>query len=113
MAWALRIEQPGGRYHDTARGNERKAIYYCDTDCEHFLQLLAEATQQFGIRVHACVLMNNRCYAAVGKAVSRFERRLIRGKQLQSELTVVERQLSNGHAWATMKSKHPPVHLSK
>ncbi len=59
MARALRIERPGGRYHVTARGNERKAIYYCDSDRVHFLQLLAEATQQFGIRVHAYVLMDN------------------------------------------------------
>ncbi|MGA2865917.1 MAG: hypothetical protein ABSF95_15700 [Verrucomicrobiota bacterium] len=28
MARVLRIQRPGGRYHVTARGNERKAIYH-------------------------------------------------------------------------------------
>jgi len=32
MARPLRIERPGGRYHVTARGNERKAIFRDDTD---------------------------------------------------------------------------------
>ena len=59
MARALRIEIPGARLHVAARGNERKAIYYSDSDRAHFLQLLGEATQQFGIRVHAYVLMDN------------------------------------------------------
>jgi REP element-mobilizing transposase RayT len=55
----LRIERPGGRYHVSARGNERKAIYRVDGDRAHFLELLAQATEQFGIRVHAYVLMDN------------------------------------------------------
>jgi REP element-mobilizing transposase RayT len=32
MARALRIERPGGRYHVTARGNERKEIFRDDAD---------------------------------------------------------------------------------
>ena len=59
MARALRIERPGGRYHVTARGNERKPIYRDDSDRFHFLELLAEAIERFGIRVHAYVLMDN------------------------------------------------------
>ena len=59
MARPLRIERPGGRYHVTARGNERKAIYRVDGDRAHFLELLAQATEQLGIRVHAYVLMDN------------------------------------------------------
>jgi len=59
MARPLRIERPGGRYHVTARGNERKPIYRDDSDRTHFLELLGEATDQFGIRVHAYALMDN------------------------------------------------------
>ena len=59
MARALRIERPEGRYHVTARGNERKAIYRDDADRAHFLELLSEATDRFGVRIHAYVLMDN------------------------------------------------------
>jgi len=59
MARALRIERPGGRYHVTARGNERKPIYRDDADRTHFLELLGEDTERFGLRIHAYVLMDN------------------------------------------------------
>lgn len=59
MARALRIERPGGRYHVTARGNERKSIYRDDSDRTHFLELLAETTERFALRIHAYVLMDN------------------------------------------------------
>ena len=59
MARALRIERPGGRYHVTARGNERKEIFRDHTDRFHFLQSLSELGERFGVRVHAYVLMDN------------------------------------------------------
>jgi putative transposase len=59
MARPLRIQRPGGRYHVVARGNERKAIFRDDTDRFHFLELLGELGQHFGVRVHAYVLMDN------------------------------------------------------
>jgi REP element-mobilizing transposase RayT len=59
MARALRIERAGGRYHVTARGNERKAIYRRDRDRGHFLELLGQLPERFGARVHAYVLMEN------------------------------------------------------
>ena len=42
MARALRIQCPGGRYHVTARGNERGKIFWDDIDRFHFLELLSE-----------------------------------------------------------------------
>jgi putative transposase len=42
MARPLRIEIPGGRYHLTARGNERRKIFRDDRDRLHFLDLLSE-----------------------------------------------------------------------
>ncbi len=59
MARALRIERPGGRYHATARGNERKNIFRTEQDRFHFLGLLAELGERFGTRVHAYVLTEN------------------------------------------------------
>ena len=65
MARALRIEIPGGRFHVTARGNERKDIFRNDTDRFHFLGLLAEVPERFGARIHAYVLMNNHYHLVV------------------------------------------------
>ena len=59
MARALRLEIAGGRYHATARGNERKNIFWDEGDRFHLLGLLGELSQRFGIRVHAYVLMDN------------------------------------------------------
>jgi len=59
MARSLRVERPHGRYHVTARGNERKAIYRDERDRTHFLELLAESTERYGVKVHAYVLMDN------------------------------------------------------
>jgi putative transposase len=59
MARPLRIEQAGGWYHITARGNERRSLYRSDPDREHFCQLLAEVTRSFAVILHAYVLMDN------------------------------------------------------
>ena len=65
MARALLIEIAGGRYHLNARGNERKDIFWDDTDRFHFLELLGESSERFGTRVHAYVLMNNHYHLLV------------------------------------------------
>ena len=59
MARPLRIERPGGWYHVSARGNERKAVYRADRDRQHFLELLAEMVARFRVRLHGYVLMDN------------------------------------------------------
>jgi REP element-mobilizing transposase RayT len=59
MARPLRIELPGGRYHVTARGNERRDIFRDDRDRRHFLELLGQLPERFGTVVHAYVLMAN------------------------------------------------------
>ena len=47
MARPLRIEHPGGWYHITSRGNERRAVFRADRDRIHFWELLAEMPQRF------------------------------------------------------------------
>jgi hypothetical protein len=64
-ARALRIQRPGGRYHVTARGNERKAIYREESDRTHFLELLGELTERLGLRVHTYVLMDSQFHVLV------------------------------------------------
>jgi len=59
MARPLRIEIPGGRYHLTARGVERRALFHDDSDRQHILELLAELPERFGTLLHAYVLMPN------------------------------------------------------
>jgi REP element-mobilizing transposase RayT len=59
MARPLRIEIPGGWYHVTARGNERRAIWRDDRDRRHFLALLEKFVERFRVSVHAYVLMDN------------------------------------------------------
>ena len=59
MARALRIQYPGAVYHVMARGNHGQAIYKDDEDRKHWLQILGEACEQTGWRVHAYVLMAN------------------------------------------------------
>lgn len=59
MTRALRIQCAGGRYHVTARGNDRKQIFWDDTDRFHFLELLSELSLLFGSRVHAYAFMDN------------------------------------------------------
>jgi REP element-mobilizing transposase RayT len=59
MARPLRIQRAGGRYHVTARGNERRAIFRDARDRRHFLELLRELPERFGTRLHGWVLMDN------------------------------------------------------
>lgn len=65
MARPLRCEFPGGWYHLTARGNERKDIFRDHRDREHFVDLLAELEGRFGLEVHAYVLMRNHYHLLV------------------------------------------------
>lgn len=57
MARPLRLDQAGGWYHLTARGNERRATFRNDRDRLHFLELLDESTVRFAWHLHAYVLM--------------------------------------------------------
>lgn len=59
MSRALRLLVKDGWYHITARGNERKAIFRGDEDCERFLEMLGELPERYGVRVAAYVLMGN------------------------------------------------------
>lgn len=59
MARPLRIEYLGAFYHITARGNERKRIFFTKSDYERFKACLKEAEDKYGFRLHCYVLMSN------------------------------------------------------
>lgn len=65
MARPLRLEFAGALYHITSRGNERKAIYFDDTDFELFLTLLGRVCEQYNWVVHAYCLMTNHYHLLV------------------------------------------------
>ncbi|HVM60546.1 MAG TPA: transposase, partial [Verrucomicrobiae bacterium] len=65
MARPLRVDVPGGWYHVTARGNERRAIFRDDEDRRRFLERVAQVTERCGVIVHAYVLMDNHYHLLV------------------------------------------------
>ena len=65
MARPLRIEYPGAYYHVTSRGNERKAIFRDESDRKKFLEILSASIEQFVVRLHAYVLMDNHYHLLV------------------------------------------------
>jgi REP element-mobilizing transposase RayT len=66
MARPIRVEFAGAVYHVMARGNEQRDVFRDDRDRWRFLDTLAEAVPQFGLRVHAYCLMPNHYHLLVG-----------------------------------------------
>src|SRR4029450_12142862 len=59
MPRSPRIYLPGVSVHVMQRGNNKKAIFLDDHDCEVFLDLLLNAAVDFALAVHAFALMKN------------------------------------------------------
>ncbi len=51
MGRAWRIEFEGALYHILSRGNERKAIFYCDDDRHLFLDTLGKMSERFAVDI--------------------------------------------------------------
>lgn len=66
MARPIRVEFEGAVYHVTARGNERRAIFYDDEDRKLFLATVGEMVERFGVRVMAYCLMPNHYHLLLG-----------------------------------------------
>jgi putative transposase len=65
MARPTRIHAVDAWYHVTARGNERRAVFRDDKDRLHFLKLVGEGVERYGLRVHAYVLLDNHYHLLV------------------------------------------------
>jgi len=59
MSRPLRLQLPGGIYHVTARGNDRRPIFEDDDDCARFLIVLASTVARHRVLCHAYCLMGN------------------------------------------------------
>ena len=60
-----RIHYEGAVYHVTNRGNERRKIFWDDTDRGLFLQILSETIEHHNLHCHAWVLMDNHYHLLV------------------------------------------------
>ena len=74
MARPLRLEFDGAFYHITARGNERKNIFFGQADYRKFHSYLKEAGKKFGIFIHAYVLMTNHYHLLIETPQSNLSR---------------------------------------
>ena len=59
MARPLRIEYEGAFYHITARGNERKKIFFNKSDYKKFKDYLVQAQDKYDYLMHCYTLMTN------------------------------------------------------
>jgi REP element-mobilizing transposase RayT len=62
MSRKPRIHVPGGVYHVMLRGNGGQEIFLEPGDGAHFLDLLAEGVERFGLRCHGYCLMPNHAH---------------------------------------------------
>ncbi|MGH9701297.1 MAG: transposase, partial [Candidatus Acidiferrales bacterium] len=59
MARLGRYFLPHQPLHVIQRGNDRQAIFFAKRDYELYREWLTEASQRYGLAVHAYVLMTN------------------------------------------------------
>jgi putative transposase len=60
-----RLDLPGVPEHLVQRGNDRSSCFRDDSDRRDYLRILTDRSQQFGVAVHAYVLMNNHVHLLV------------------------------------------------
>jgi len=65
MARKPRIHYPGAVYHVILRGNTGQALFFRGNDRHRFYQLLGEAQEKYGHRIHAFCLMRNHIHLAL------------------------------------------------
>lgn len=65
MARPLRIQYNGAFYHVTARGNEKKKIYFTNSDYEKFKDYLNKARDKYKFLLHCFVLMINHYHLVI------------------------------------------------
>jgi putative transposase len=74
MARPLRIEFAGALYHVTARGNERRDIFFSDNDRSSFLSTLSDVCSRFNWRCHAYCQMTNHYHLLIETAEANLSR---------------------------------------
>jgi len=94
MARGLRIHIPGGFYHVTLRGNHRQPIFFNERDRDLLDEIVAEAAEKSGLRIHAFCWMTNHLHlltqvsdVPLGRAMLRIASRYARSVQHRLETT--------------------------
>lgn len=65
MPRTARIVALGVAHHVTQRGNNLQDVFFTDDDRRHYLHILAEQSQTYGLTVHAYCLMTNHIHLIV------------------------------------------------
>jgi len=65
MARSLRVQYNGAFYHVTARGNEKKRIYFSNPDYEKFKYYINRAQDKYQFLLHCFVLMVNHYHLVI------------------------------------------------
>lgn len=60
MARLPRLVVPHHLHHVVARGNNDQPVFFDESDYQHFLNVLRDTAQQFGVAIHAYALLPNR-----------------------------------------------------
>jgi len=95
MARALRIECEDVVYHVTARGNERKKIFFTKLDHEKFLLLYLIKKHTGATNKAIGEVFGGITYSAVSKQYQRFIKELKGNRKLKKEMHKIERGMSN------------------
>jgi len=80
-----RLEVPGGLYHVTARGNERRALFRGDGDRREYLELLARCREKFRFQLLAYCLMTNHVHLAIRTGAEPLSRIMARLHSIYAE----------------------------
>ncbi|MCP4325238.1 MAG: transposase [Psychromonas sp.] len=91
MSRPLRLEFAGALYHLTSRGNDRKNIFFEESDFELFISILSDVCISYHCSIHAYCLMSNHYHLLLETS--------------QPNLSKVMRQL-NGVFTQKMNQKH-------
>ena len=65
MPRASRVHYCSAISHVMIRGNYKQSIFFENSDREHFLSLLKNATSRFGCKIHLFCLMSNHVHLVV------------------------------------------------
>ena len=99
MPRAARVVIAGCPHHVTGRGNNRQDVFFIDDDRRVFMQLLADASERFGLRVQGYCLMTNHVHlVATPKTEDSLGLALKRTNQLYAQY-VNRLHGRSGHLW--------------
>jgi putative transposase len=86
MARIARVVIPGLPHHVTQRGNRRMKTFFCENDCEVYIDLMGEWCEEYGVEIWAYCLMPNHIHmmavpseeASLARAIGEAHRRYSR-----------------------------------